>query len=172
MGHEMTHGFDDQGAQFDGTGKFSNWWTNSTLDNFHNRTACLADFFSQYEILPGVFIDGNLTLGENIADCGGIKQAFNAYKNYLNKFPVINGFNMNGAYFNWLTNDQLFFVAYAQGWCVKTTPEEARNRATTDVHSPGKFRVNGPVSQFPTFAQVFNCPPKSPMYPENTCDVW
>lgn len=175
MGHEMTHGFDDQGAQFDGTGAFVNWWSKSTLSAWQNRTECLAEFYSLYSPLPGLHIDGQLTNGENIADVGGIKQAYQAYQNYMSSQPIVPGLDVKRPYFQRLPNfdnNKLFFLSYAQGWCVKTTPESLRNQLLTNPHSPGKYRVNGPLSMFPTFAQVFQCPTNSLMRPPQVCDVW
>jgi predicted metalloendopeptidase len=175
FGHEMTHAFDDQGSQYDGTGKFVNWWQPATLDKWHQQTTCLANWFSRYEVLPGYFINGNLTLGENTADTGGIKQAWHAYQAWMPNATVTGLDDLNAQYLDGYTNDQLFFLSYAYGWCVKTTREAAIRRLTDDVHSPGRFRVNGPLSMFPQFGETWGCKRGvDPMYPaeKDVCDVW
>eukprot|EP00164_Ancoracysta_twista_P001545 GFYU01002026.1.p1 GENE.GFYU01002026.1~~GFYU01002026.1.p1 ORF type:complete len:732 (-),score=279.66 GFYU01002026.1:206-2401(-) len=173
FGHEMTHGFDDQGAQYDGKGAFSNWWSQDTLTKWHERTKCLVDFYSQY-IIDGtdLHINGELTLGENIADVGGLKQAFNAYKSFMASKEDAGPWHDGNQYMKEITNDQLFFVSYAQGWCLKRTPAEARLRQKTDPHSPGPARVNGPTANMRVFSTVFGCPANSPMRPAEVCDIW
>jgi len=156
MGHELTHGFDDQGRMYDGTGKLNNWWQNATAEQFVKKSQCLANQYSQFQILPGTFVNGNLTLGENIADNGGIKSAMNAYKSYV-------GTNLNLP---------LFFVAFAQGWCAKATDEFWKTMVQTNVHSPAKFRVLGPLMNLPEFADTFQCPTGSVMNPSTRCPVW
>ena len=166
MGHELSHGFDDQGRKFDPTGQMRAWWEPQASERFQKQAQCVDDLYSGYEIEPGVKVNGKLTLGENIADIGGVKQAYASYKLWEKRHgqpkPMVEG----------LTNDQLFFVAYGQVWCSLTTPEQARLRITTDSHSPARFRVNGPVSNNPDFAEAFSCKPGTPMRPENRCEVW
>ncbi len=166
IGHELTHGFDDQGRKFDPSGQMNEWWEPEASERFQKAAACVDDAYSQYEVEPGVKVNGQLTLGENIADIGGLKEAYQAYKLWENRHgvpePAVDG----------LTNDQLFFLAWAQGWCTVTTAERERLQVTTDSHSPAKFRVNGPMSHNPAFAKAFNCKVGSPMRPKNQCQVW
>eukprot|EP00455_Lapot_gusevi_P043614 TRINITY_DN532_c0_g1_i3.p2 TRINITY_DN532_c0_g1~~TRINITY_DN532_c0_g1_i3.p2 ORF type:complete len:286 (+),score=139.83 TRINITY_DN532_c0_g1_i3:32-859(+) len=168
MGHELSHGFDDQGRLYDGHGKLTNWWANSTSQAFQQRAQCLIDQYSNFEILPGVHVNGALTLGENIADNGGIKTAFNAYRSVM---PVHEGVRASRMMAE-VTNDQLFFISFATGWCTKSTDDYKRLRVKTDVHSPPKFRVIGPLQNLPAFATAFNCPAGSYMNPTNKCQLW
>lgn len=166
MGHELTHGFDDQGRKFDPKGKLSEWWDPAASAKFEKQAACVEKLYSSYEPQEGVHINGKLTLGENIADLGGVKQAFRAYKAWEKE----KGRTDTTAY--GLTNEQLFFVAFAQGWCAKVTPELERLLVTIDSHSPSKYRVIGPVSNTPEFGDAFGCKVGSPMRPASTCTVW
>ncbi len=148
IGHELTHGFDDQGAQFDETGSLVNWWLSDDLKNFQERTQKLIDCFNSYEALPGIFVNGALTIGENIADLGGLKIAYYAYERSLqNKTRE----NING-----FTPEQRFFVAYGQIWCTKYTDKALKNQIYTNVHAPGKYRVIGPLSNMKEFFKAFN----------------
>jgi endothelin-converting enzyme/putative endopeptidase len=162
MGHEITHGFDDDGRKFDGEGKLRDWWTPATGQEFVRRSECIAKQYSGYEVLPGVPLDGQLTLGENIADVGGLKLAYAAYK----ATGVSEWFS--GPY----GADAQFFLAYAQIWCANYRDEISRSRVRTDVHAPPRFRVNGGVSNIPEFAAAFGCRAGSPMAPSDRCDVW
>ena len=167
IGHEMTHGFDDQGSQFDADGNLRDWWSKSTKANFKTATKCIQDQYSKYEPVPGVHLDGKLTSGENIADNGGVKLAYEAYKKWRaeQKTPVqkmVEGF----------TDDQLYYLGYAQSWCMKMTPESLTTRAHSDPHSPAEFRVNGVVVNQPGFAAAFSCKAGSPMAPAKNCSVW
>ena len=166
MGHELTHGFDDQGRKFDGTGKLREWWEPAVIAKFEERARCIEDLYATYEIEPGLSVNGKLTLGENIADLGGVKAAYRAYKAWSRREgetpPVVEG----------ITSDQLFFVAYAQTWCSLQTPEIERVLATVDPHSPPRFRVQGALSNLPEFAQAFQCQAGSPMNPAKKCEVW
>ncbi len=166
IGHEMTHGFDDQGAQFDKDGNFANWWTADDKKNFQERTRVMADFFSAIEVLPGLHGNGDLTLGENIADHGGLQIAFQAFKNATkdNPLPTLNG----------LTPEQRFFIAYANVWAGNIRDEEIRNRTTNDPHSLGRWRVNGALPHIQAWYDAFNIDQTSPMYvaPENRVSIW
>ena len=165
VGHELTHGFDDQGAQFDAQGNLKNWWQPTDLASFQAKGQCLAAQYDTFEVLPGKFVNGKLTLGENIADLGGIKHAFLAYRALrAGADPV---FVADG-----LTEDQQFFVAVGQAWCSKDRPEEALKRLTDDVHAPPRWRVNGALRNLPQFAAAFGCKPGAPMAPTATCAVW
>ena len=118
MGHELTHGFDDQGRQYDGTGKLTNWWTNASLAGFEQRTDCMSAQYSAYEVLPGVHVNGNLTLGENIADNGGVKTAFKAFENHLHPHAhaARAARKQRSRMMPELSNEQLFFLSYGQVW--------------------------------------------------------
>ena len=165
VGHELTHGFDDKGAKFDDKGNLANWWTDGDKTRFKSKTDCISDQYGQYEALPGVKLNGQLTLGENIADAGGIKLAFRAYRAMRKDAPQrvrAGGF----------TEDQQFFLGVGQSWCIKLSDEVARLRAQTDSHSPGRFRVNGPLANSPDFAAAFSCSEGAPMRRANACAVW
>ncbi len=166
MGHELTHGFDDQGRQFDGSGSLREWWDPAAVSRFQERAQCVENLYSGFEVLPEVKVNGKLTLGENIADFGGIKAAFNAWHSWSarngNPAPLIPGF----------TNDQLFFLGFAQSWCSIRRPEYAKLLVTVDPHSPPNFRVDGPLSNFPAFAETFHCAANTPMNRAQRCEVW
>jgi len=166
MGHELTHGFDDQGRKFDSKGRLVEWWAPEVAQRFQERAQCVDDLYSGYEVQPGVHLNGKLTLGENIADLGGIKQAYVAYQEWK-KEQGAPKLDLPG-----ITDDQLLFLGYAQAWCTVTTPEFDKLRATTDSHSNPRSRVNGPLSQLPAFATAFSCPAGAPMNPEKKCEVW
>lgn len=164
IGHELTHGFDDEGSQFDALGNLSNWWQEATRQKFDERTACVVKQFDGFEVQPGLKVQGKLTLGENIADLGGLKLAFAAYR-ALRKGaqPIVaEGF----------TEDQQFFLSHAQAWCGKMRPEAERLRVQTDPHAPARFRVNGPLQNLPEFAAAFQCTAGKPMAPKDRCEVW
>jgi putative endopeptidase len=164
-GHELTHAFDDQGSQFDDEGRLSNWWQPSDLEKFKAKGKCVADQYSTFEALPGKFVQGKLTLGENIADMGGVKNAFAAYRAKragADKVYVADGF----------TEDQMFFLGAGQAWCSKDREAEIQRRLATDPHSPPKFRVYGALRNLPEFAKAFNCPVGTPYHPKNACSVW
>lgn len=166
VGHELTHGFDDDGRKFDAEGRLRDWWTADSAAAFEQRAECVADMYSAYEVQPGYFVNGRLTLGENIADMGGIKLSYAAFRSSAA------GSATSHSLLPTFTDDQLFFVAFAQTWCGLTRPETERVRLATDPHSPPRFRVNGPLSSLPAFAQAFSCPVGSAMRPAQQCDVW
>ena len=147
VGHEMTHGFDDEGRQFDAHGNLHNWWSAQDAHNFHVRAAEIVAQYSAYEPLPGMHIDGELSLGENIADIGGLKLAYLALEQVVTDHPqgLIDGF----------TPEQRFFLSYAQGWRDLVRPALERELLTTDPHSPVQYRVNGPCSDMPEFYRAF-----------------
>jgi len=165
MGHELTHGFDDEGSQFDGAGCLRNWWSDATGKKFKDQTKCVIAQYGNYEAVPGLKLNGELTAGENIADIGGLKLALNAFrearKNATDRF-VSEGYS----------EDQLFFLAYAQSWCEKDRPEYLELIAKTNPHSPPRYRVNGVVADIPAFAEAFSCKAATPMHPTNVCAVW
>ncbi|XP_020711089.2 neprilysin-4 isoform X2 [Athalia rosae] len=169
IGHEITHGFDDKGRLFDKEGNLHRWWKDEAIEGFHQRAQCLIDQYSRYTVTEvGMQIDGINTQGENIADNGGIKQAFRAYQRWLNTNGEANE-TLPGIS---ATGKQLFFLNFAQVWCGSMRPEATRNKLKTAVHSPGKFRVIGTLSNSEDFAQVFNCPLGAPMNPLKKCSVW
>ncbi len=167
MGHELTHGFDDQGRKFDPNGKLTEWWEPSVSAKFEERAKCVSDLYSGYEVQPGVKLNGKLTLGENIADLGGIKQAYLAYKKWAAAHPELDKPVVPG-----LTNEQLFFVGFGQTWCTIQTPESERMLVTTDPHSHARYRVIGPLSNSPAFSSAFQCAEGTPMKPKDACEVW
>lgn len=165
VGHELTHGFDDEGSQFDSAGNLRDWWSAEVRKRFEGETQCMERQYSGYEALPGVSLDGRLTLGENIADNGGVKLAYSAYRAMRADAPealVAEG----------LTEDQQFFVATGQIWCAKARDEYARMAAKVDPHSAPRFRVNGSLANSPEFAAAFSCPAGAPMNPAKKCAVW
>lgn len=165
-GHELTHSLDSQGRDYNGDGKLQDWWAPRTSEEFQKRVDCIIAQYSKFSPLPGYFVNGNLTQGENIADAGGLKTAHSAYMfthpNEARQPSIVPG----------LTNEQLFFVGFAQTWCSKLTPAAIRNRLLTDPHSPPKFRVNGPAINLPAFSDAFQCPAGSPMNPPQRCQIW
>ena len=166
IGHEMTHGFDDQGSQFDKDGNLKNWWTEADRKNFEARTKVMADFFSKIEVLPGLYANGQLTLGENIADHGGLNIAFQAFKEATaaNPLPEKDGF----------TPEQRFFLAYAKVSIANIRDEEIRNRTKNDPHSLGRWRVNGALPHIDAWYKAFNIGKKDPLYvpAKQRVDVW
>ncbi len=167
MGHELTHGFDDQGRKYAANGMLKQWWGDDVIAKFDERTACVEKAYSKREIEPGLHVNGKLTLGENTADMGGVKQGYQAYKKWAGE----NGGDSK-AHVEGLTNDQLFFVSFAQVWCTVATPEYLRVQVQTDPHSPGQFRANVPLSMNPDFAAAFECAEGTPMNPKDRCEVW
>jgi putative endopeptidase len=166
IGHEMGHGFDDQGSKSDYQGVQRNWWTEQDRANFDKLTAALAAQYDQFEPVPGYFVDGNFTLGENIGDVGGLSLAYRAYKVSLNgeEAPVIDG----------LTGDQRFFLAWAQVWQRKYRQDALIQRLTSDPHSPSEFRVNGVVRNFDEWYEAFGVTPEDDLYlpPEERVRIW
>ncbi|XP_056138989.1 endothelin-converting enzyme 2b isoform X1 [Lampris incognitus] len=166
MGHELTHAFDDQGREYDKEGNLRSWWLNSSVEAFGRRTECMVQQYSRYAD-NGENLNGKQTLGENIADNGGLKAAYHAYRSWVKRngeekrLPAVN-----------LTNDQLFFVGFAQVWCSVRTPESAHEGLVTDPHSPPRYRVIGTLSNSPDFTQHFQCPQGTPMNTGHRCEVW
>ena len=166
IGHEMSHGFDDQGAQFDKYGNQHDWWTAQDKKNFDARTKVLADYFSNFEVLPGVKINGKQTLGENIGDNGGLNIAFTALQNEMKSraLTTVNGF----------TPEQRFFLAWARVWASNTTPEVVKYLCTIDVHSPNMARVNAALPQIDAWYKAFNVKKGDKMFvPKNKrAHIW
>ena len=167
IGHEMTHGFDDEGKDFDASGNMRDWWSPSTRAAFDKATSCIQQQYGQYEAVPGVKLDGKLTSGENIADNGGVKIAYEAYKAWRAQQNPPPPSNVEG-----YTDDQLYFLAYAQSWCEKITPERLETMAHSNPHSPAKWRVDGVVVNQPGFGPAFSCKQGTPMNPGSSCSVW
>jgi len=158
IGHEMTHGFDDQGRQFDAVGNLRDWWSKKSAEKYDKRRKAVVDQYSSYEPLPGLHVNGELTQGENIADIGGVKLAYAALQKALDKHPEERTKKIDG-----LTPEQRFFLSFAAIWRSKIRDEDQKLRLNTDPHSPAQFRVNGPLSNLPEFQQAFNIPDGSPM---------
>ncbi|MFK7931017.1 MAG: M13 family metallopeptidase [Myxococcota bacterium] len=167
MAHEVSHGFDDSGRKFSATGELTEWWAPEVAERFEERAQCIVDQYDGYEVQPDLFVNGKLTLGENIADLGGLKQSHRAYMAWVEENgaePEVAG----------LTGEQLLFVAFAQGWCSIYTPEAQKVQVRSDPHSPARFRVNGPVKNLPAFGKAFECEQGAPLYPtdEDVCIIW
>jgi predicted metalloendopeptidase len=167
IGHEMTHGFDDEGRQFDADGNLREWWSKSTAGKFAEASKCVADQYARYEAVPKVKLDGKLTLGENIADNGGVKLAYHAYQAWKAQQKPAPQAMVDG-----YTDDQLYFLAYAQSWCDKATPEVLEMRAHANPHSPPMWRVDGVIVNQPGFGPAFKCAAGTPMNPGKPCSVW
>jgi putative endopeptidase len=165
IGHEITHGFDDSGSQYDAEGNLKSWWTKDDRTKFDDRATCVAEQFNGYQIQDGLNINGRLTLGENIADLGGLTIAYAAYQKSLEGKPRPQ--NIDG-----FTPEQRFFLGYAQVWSTKSTPEFERQQVLTDSHSNARYRVNGPLSNLPQFAEAFGCKLGKPMVRETNCRIW
>ncbi len=166
IGHEMTHGFDDQGSHFDKDGNLNEWWTEEDRANFVKRTQVMVDYFDKIEVLPGLFANGSLTLGENIADHGGLNVSFQAYKNATagHQLPAIDGF----------TADQRFFLAYANLWANNIRDEQIALQTKSDPHSLGRWRVNGALPHINAWYEAWNVTEESPMYvaPADRVTIW
>jgi endothelin-converting enzyme/putative endopeptidase len=164
IGHELTHGFDDEGRQFDAQGNLRDWWTAEDGKQFDERASCISDQYSQYVAVDDIKINGQLTMGENVADLGGMMLAYMAWKTETRgqKLDSIDGF----------TPEQRFFIGFGQSWCADTRDEAKRMYATIDPHSPDKYRANGVVSNTPEFQQAFQCKAGSAMVREKRCRVW
>jgi putative endopeptidase len=167
IGHELTHGFDDEGRQFDKDGNLQNWWTKEDEQKFNDRAECMVKQYDAIEAVPGVHLNGKLTLGENLADLGGVWLAWlawldNAEAAHLDMNAKIAGY----------TADQRFWVAYAQQWCTQTRPEQLRTQAQTDPHAPDEYRANSVLQDLPEFAKSFNCKKDAKMVSAKPCRVW
>jgi endothelin-converting enzyme/putative endopeptidase len=166
IGHELTHGFDDEGSQYDAKGNLKNWWTKEDREKFEARTKCVSDQYSQYVVVDDVHINGRLTMGEDVADLGGEILAYIAWQGATA--------NKNLQPVDGLTPEQRFFIGYAQWDCANERPEDLRVRAQTDPHSPAEYRINGVVVNMPEFAKAFSCQAGQPMVKpaEKVCKVW
>ncbi len=166
IGHEMTHGFDDQGAKFDAEGNLRNWWSDADLKNFQARAECIAKQYGAWPVEENLTLQGNLVTGEAIADLGGATLALRAYMKslQLKERAIVDGF----------TPEQRFFLGFAQVWGQNMATEEARRRALTDPHAPGPARVNLTVQNMPEFADAWNCPASAKMVRAEgeRCGIW
>ncbi|KAI7888088.1 uncharacterized protein EV154DRAFT_426255 [Mucor mucedo] len=177
VGHELTHGFDNQGRHFDGQGRLIGWWTNETAVQFDEKASCFVNQYSNFTMVDEkgqpIHVNGKYTLGENLADNGGLGQSFNAWKQRYDsdrESKVYNNVRLPGL--DRLSPEQLFFVNFGRIWCNKVTPAQAKKGVLTDEHAPAKWRVNGAVQNSDIFAKVFQCPSGSPMNPKAKCELW
>ena len=166
-GHELTHGFDDEGRQFNGDGNFNEWWTPADEQKFKERADCVVKEYDGFVAVDDLHVNGKLTLGENIADIGGVRIGYLAWQHRLEQPGVKPEADLDG-----MTPAQQFFTAYAQSWCSSTRPETMRLRVQTDPHSPEEYRVNGVVENMPEFQQAFGCKAGQPMVSANRCSIW
>jgi predicted metalloendopeptidase len=166
IGHELSHGFDDQGRKYDAQGNLTDWWTPADDKTFRTRAACVAEQYSAYPVIGDTKLNGQLTLGENVADNAGVHIAYYALMEVLSRKgpqPAIDGF----------TPEQRFFLAWAQIWCENASDQDIRRRAQEDVHASGKWRTNGVLQNSPEFRKAFGCETgRAPMAPETVCRVW
>jgi putative endopeptidase len=167
IGHELTHAFDDEGRQYDADGNLKDWWQKSDEERFKELAQCFEKEYSAFTVVPGVHLNGKLTLGENTADNGGLRLAYLALLDDLAKKHIPLDHKVDG-----YTEPQQFFLAYGQIWCEAVRPQEARLLAQTDPHSMPEFRVNGVVSNMPQFSAAFGCKPGDNMYVVHACRVW
>ncbi|HEX4748751.1 MAG TPA: M13 family metallopeptidase [Bryobacteraceae bacterium] len=167
VGHELTHGFDDQGRKFDADGNLKDWWQKKDEEQFNKLADCLVNEYGSFSPIPGVELNGRLTLGENTADNGGIRLAYMALIDDLVNKSIPLSKKEDG-----YTQAQQFFLGFAQVWCENMRPEQARTDAQTNPHSPGEFRTNGVVQNMPQFSQAFGCKLGDKMYAAHACRVW
>lgn len=165
VAHELSHGFDSQGSRFDGYGNLHTWWTLKSQAAYEEKTKCFVDQYSQYSLADGLFVNGDHTLSENIADLGGVKIAYAA-------FEAARGRAVDVKIAEGYTEEQLFFISNAQVWCTKATVEDIRRRVSSDPHANARSRVNGTLSNLPSFAEAFQCEPSTPMVNANQCSIW
>jgi putative endopeptidase len=168
IGHELTHGFDDEGRKFDGNGNLSDWWTDEDAKKYEAMTDCEVKEYGGFTAVDDVKINGQLTLGENTADNGGLRLALVAYEQDAKR----KGIDLNKKDASGWSPMQQFFLAYGQDWCGENRPEQIRLQVQTDPHSPREFRVNGVIQNMPEFGKAFGCKPGQPMMPTNACHVW
>jgi putative endopeptidase len=167
VGHELTHGFDDQGRQFDGNGNLSDWWTPEDGKKFEEKADCTVKEYDSFVVIDDVKVNGKLTLGENTADNGGLRLAFMAFLEDAKRKNIDLRQKQDG-----YTPIQQFFLGHGQTWCGDTRPEQLRLQVQTDPHSPRQFRVNGVVENMPEFGEAFGCKTGQPMMPQKVCRVW
>ena len=170
VGHELTHGFDDSGRQYDGDGNLRDWWTEEDGKKFKERADCIVQEYGAFKATADTNLNGKLTLGENGADNGGVRLAFMALMDAIAKLDAAGGKSMPAVAD--YTPQQRFFLAYGQVWCQNISEEAARLRAVTDPHSLGRYRVNGVVQNMPEFQKAFGCQVGQPMVSEKGCRIW
>jgi predicted metalloendopeptidase len=165
IGHEITHGFDNNGRQYDKDGNFKQWWTQKSIDNFKKKAQCIIDQYSDY-VMPenGRNLNGQQTQGENIADNGGLRESYKAYMDNIPKQPRLPGVDF--------TEEQMFFLSFSQIWCSVFKPEGVDDYIDNGVHSPGRYRVIGTLQNNEVFNDAFNCPPGSYMNRDVKCKIW
>jgi endothelin-converting enzyme/putative endopeptidase len=170
IGHELTHAFDDEGRQFDANGNLKDWWTKKDAQEFETRAQCIVDQYAGYTVVDDIRINSRLTLGEDVADLGGLILGWMAWQAEMASMPrkAADEESLRDG----LTPQQRFFVGYAQWACENDRPENLRVSAMTDPHSPGKYRVNGLPVNMPQFQQAFQCKAGQPMVREQRCRVW
>jgi endothelin-converting enzyme/putative endopeptidase len=168
IGHELTHGFDDQGRKFDPEGNLRDWWTEQDGKEFEKRATCIADEYSGFTAVDDLKLNGRLTLGENTADNGGARIALMA----LHEMIAADKTGKLGQKIDGYTPEQRFFLGFGRVWCEKRRPELQRTLVKTDPHSPGRYRINGVVQNMPEFQQAWGCKAGQPMVSENACHVW
>nr|XP_034989118.1 endothelin-converting enzyme-like 1 isoform X1 [Zootoca vivipara] len=166
IGHELTHGYDDWGGQYDRHGNLMHWWTDSSYSKFLKKAECIVNLYDNFTVY-NQRVNGKHTLGENIADMGGLKLAYYAYQKWVRENGPENPLHPLK-----YTHEQLFFIAFAQNWCIKRRSQSIYLQVLTDKHAPEHYRVLGSVSQFEEFGRVFHCPKNSPMNPAHKCSVW
>lgn len=169
ISHEILHSFDNLGRMYDGNGNLEDWWSPEVSLKYEEKTSCLKDQYSKFEVLPGKYVDGSLTLSENIADVAGMKELFKALQNRFSRESI--QINSSSIVEN-LTKEQLFFVSFAQSWCSLERTEESLKRLYQDVHSPPKYRVIGTLQNMKSFSTAFQCPLGSYMNPETKCEIF
>jgi len=164
IGHELTHGFDDEGRQFDAQGNLKDWWTAADAKAFEERVSCVRNQYAKYIVVDDIHINSSLTLGEDVADLGGTLLAYIAWKHATERQQLAKADD--------LTPDQRFFVGMAQWACGDERIEDKRLHAITDAHSPDQYRINGVISNMPEFKDAFGCKAGQPMVNANACRVW
>lgn len=172
VGHELTHGFDDEGARFDGDGNLHNWWTPEDMKRFQEKTDCVADEYSQFTAVDNVKVNGKLTLGENTADNGGLRLAYMALTARIAASGPRAATTAEQRSESKFTPQQQLFLGYAQNYCASQRPAFVRMLAQVDPHSPDNIRVRGVLVNMPEFGHAFGCKPGQPMAPLKSCRVW
>ncbi len=167
VGHELTHGFDDEGRQYDKDGNLKDWWTKEDETKFKEKAQCMVNQYDAIEAVPGVHLNGTLTLGENLADLGGLWLAWIAWQDKAEAAHIDMSAKTDG-----YTPEQRFWIAYAQQWCTQTRPEQLRSQAQTDPHAPDEYRTNSVLQDLPEFAKSFSCKPSDKMVSAKPCRVW
>jgi predicted metalloendopeptidase len=173
IGHELGHSLDDSGSQYTANGTLENWWSDASRARFENATQCVSDLYSSYEVQSGLYIDGDLVLGESIADLGGLRQSYAALEQWrvdntveasAQELDILNAYHVSSS--------QLFFISFAQAWCEKATPQYQVMLTETNAHPVSRFRVRGALSNSAEFASTFSCPSGSTYNPIQRCRVW